>query len=90
MLIDILGCLIYNCAMGLTERPTLRTIDPTEAAKDIDARAKDALKALESANKGPDAERTGLSARTFWRMNNWTATASMKEIGNNLLSASTL
>lgn len=57
--------------MGLIERPVVfRTPDPERCAKDIDARAKDALKALAVANKGPDAERTGLSSATYFRMNN--------------------
>ncbi len=57
--------------MGLTERPpTFKTPDPKACAENIDARVKAALKALEYANKGPDAEKTGLSSRTFWRMNN--------------------
>ena len=56
--------------MGQKERPVFRTPNPEECVKGIDARAKDALKALESANKGPNAERTGLSSATFFRMNN--------------------
>ncbi len=58
--------------MGLEQRPTFKTPDPKECAKGISMRVKAALKALESANndRGPNAERTGLSSRTFFRRNN--------------------
>jgi hypothetical protein len=44
-------------------------LDPKLSAKGIDKRTQDALKALERANKGKTAERTGVSAQTLGRVN---------------------
>ena len=46
----------------------LRNPDPKASARGIEERADRALRALGMANRGKDAERTGLSAQTFFRM----------------------
>ena len=44
--------------------------DPKDFAKNITKKAKVALKALQSANKGKNAERVGISSKTLNRLNN--------------------
>jgi hypothetical protein len=48
----------------------LRKPNPKVCARGIEKRAVEGLKALENSNKGAEAERTGVSARTLARVNN--------------------